>query len=309
VEQSFADYLIEVPVFVRAVDGEIVYWTKGAEHLYGYEWDEAVGRYPHERLRTQFPLPLDDIQAALLSDGFWAGLLGQTRKDGRQLWTESRWRLKGGTTGQMVVESNTDVTARETLTQELSHRVKNTVAVIQGLAHLSLKSSRQTEEFRGFENRLIAVAKAHDILVRHHWDFGDLGELVQGMLEAFHTSDRVSASGPPVRLRPGAVVAYSLALHELATNAIKYGALSVSKGHVDIVWSLAGDQADKLRLVWRESDGPPVQPPATAGFGRRLLETALSHELGGPVLLRFEPEGLICEINGDVQTAPDLPVA
>ncbi|HUO92227.1 MAG TPA: HWE histidine kinase domain-containing protein [Rhizomicrobium sp.] len=300
-ERAIADYLSEAPIFVRRLNGEITYWTEGARRLYGFDWSDAIGKLSHELLQTVFPAPLELINASLVSEGAWEGLLGHTRKDGVSLWTQSGWRMKDG---DVVIETNTDVTQREMLSHELIHRVKNTVAIVQALARLSFSDQAS---YREFSRRLMALGRAHDELLRHHWEHGDLHHILQRTLESFGVLDRASIDGPSVVLKPTAVVAYSLAFHELTTNAVKHGAFSVPAGRVSVQWRLLGDQ--RIYLIWQERGGPPVSAPAKGGFGKRLLESVLSRELGAPVQLRFEPTGFVCELDGPIQKTPDLPAA
>ena len=310
-ERALADYLREVPAFIRRFSGSITYWTDGARSLYGYEWNEAFGRVSHELLQTRFPEPLAVIEQTLAREGHWQGLLGHRRKDGREIWVESRWRLKGDDSepleDRVIVETCTDVTQRETLLHELSHRVKNAIEVVRGLARISLKSCRDTAEFRGFEQRLIAVSQSHDLLIANRWDFGEIGEIVASAAQLFQVGDRLKLEGEKIFLKPNSVLAYTLAIHELITNAIKYGALSVPEGHVDVRWYLSGAEGQRIHLMWRERGGPPVAPPKTEGFGTRLIQNILRAELGdAPLKMRFEPEGLICEFDGPTQKSSDM---
>jgi two-component sensor histidine kinase len=209
-----------------------------------------------------------------------------------------------------VVEQNTDVSDRvraeqhrQLLARELDHRVKNTLAVVQGLARLTFGRSEQ-EKLRVFDERLRALSEAHNALLRESWTHADLRELVEDVLGALNVEGRVSLDGPPAILAPTSAMAYALAFHELATNAIKHGALSTPQGRVALSWDVYGDTADKLRVVWREIGGPLVAPPSQEGFGTRLIRRAVAAELGTPVDLRFEPTGLVCEFDGALQKSP-----
>ncbi len=223
---------------------------------------------------------------------------------------ESSWQLKGEDGGpleeRVVVETCTDVTQRETLLHELSHRVKNAIEVVRGLARISLKSCRDTAEFRDFEQRLIAVAQSHDLLIANRWDYGEITEILTSAAQLFQVTDRLILHGEKVFLKPSSVLAYTLAIHELTTNAIKYGALSVPEGHVDVAWHLS-DGGQRIHLIWQERNGPPVKPPTTEGFGTRLIQNILRAELGdAPLQMRFEPDGLVCEFDGPTQKSVDL---
>lgn len=153
-ETAIAELLAEAPVFVRNFEGEITRWSRGAEYLYGYSSEEAVGQDAAELLNTVFPAPLIEINSRLLKEGRWQGLLKQRRKDGQVIWSESQWRLRGASTDDpkklLVVQTTTDVTACETLSHELQHRIKNIIAVVQGLAHMSLRSVTEKDAVKGF---------------------------------------------------------------------------------------------------------------------------------------------------------------
>ena len=305
-ERALAEHLVHVPAFVRRMDGEIVYWTLGAQELYGFTEDEAIGRNSHELLATVFPRPLPEIEAELQRTSAWQGLLRHTRTDGASLWTESTWRLRGSDGHRLVVEVNTDVTGRELIARELNHRVRNNLAVIQGIARLSFRNSSQAD-VRRFEARLTALSKAHDLLMRGHWTDAELREVASAAIEPFGVADRVTLTGPSVLLRPNSVVAYALAFHELTTNALKHGALSTGAGRVELAWEVYGERGERVHLVWTERGGPPVKAPERVGFGSELIQRAVASELGTPVQLRFEPEGLVCEFDGPTQKTPALP--
>ncbi len=200
------------------------------------------------------------------------------------------------------------------LVDELNHRVKNTLAIVQSLAQQTFRDGAATPEARAaFEGRLVALASAHNLLTREHWDSAELADVVR---QSFHVHglgvDRFEIDGPALRLAPRTAVSIALAMHELTTNAAKYGALANDTGRISVTWRLEGGDGRRLVLSWRESGGPPVSPPATRGFGSRMIERALSSELGGEVRLDFRPDGVVCEIDapaplGDEPTAPLTP--
>jgi PAS domain S-box-containing protein len=183
------------------------------------------------------------------------------------------------------------------MVDELNHRVKNTLAIVQGLAQQSFRGGGVSADVRSsFEGRLAALAAAHDLLTRKNWEGAELRELVVAVVAA-HCGERVAIDGPPLQLAPKLAVTLALALHELCTNAVKYGALSLPDGQVTVAWT--GDE-DRLALRWVESGGPPVTPPRRRGFGTRMIERALASETGGAAKLEFRPKGLICEIEADL---------
>ena len=204
---------------------------------------------------------------------------------------------------------------RELLLNELNHRVKNTLATVQSFAVQTLRTAPTLADGRhAFEARLIALSKGHDVLTRENWQGAGLHEVVGEALGAYMgdaQNPRVGFAGPEVRLRPKTALAISMALHELATNAVKHGALSSQAGRVRLSWAIGGEPA-ALRLHWAETGGPPVVAPRKRGFGSRLIETGLAQDLGGKVRLEFAPDGVICAIeapldeiqaNGGIQQA------
>jgi signal transduction histidine kinase len=196
---------------------------------------------------------------------------------------------------------------RQLLVNELNHRVKNTLTTVQSFAMQTLRNAASLSEGRrAFESRLIALSKAHDVLVRESWEAAGLREIVSDALAAYsgRAENRVRIGGKDIRICPKAALALSMALHELATNAVKYGALSNQSGRVDISWT-----ADtEFRLDWTEAGGPEVHPPARRGFGSRLIEQGLAHEIGGKVELSFESSGVDCTIRAPLEEIRAMPV-
>ncbi|MXQ12404.1 sensor histidine kinase [Microvirga makkahensis] len=186
------------------------------------------------------------------------------------------------------------------LINELNHRVKNTLATVQSVATQTLRNAPSAEAAReAIEARLIALSRAHDVLTRENWEGAHLREIVQQAIEPYrwYGDGRFDIRGADIRLSPRVALAVSMALQELVTNAVKYGALSNDTGRVLIAWRLTG-QADKpsLELCWEEMGGPPVQEPSRRGFGTKLIERSLAQELDGKVEIRFEPGGVVCTI-------------
>jgi PAS domain S-box-containing protein len=190
-----------------------------------------------------------------------------------------------------VTEQRAFEDRRELLIHELNHRVKNTLSLVQSLAH---QSFRGRGDAGGFTARLTALAGAHDLLTREHWEGVSLVDVVAKAVQAF-AAGRVSIEGGPrLLLQPKQAISITMALHELATNATKYGALSVEGGQVSIAWT---DGDGRFRLQWRESGGPAVKPPEHKGFGLRMIERALASDLSGRVTMHFEESGLSCVID------------
>lgn len=187
------------------------------------------------------------------------------------------------------------------LINELNHRVKNTLAMVQAISTQTLRNSGLEPRHReAFEARLMALASAHDVLTRERWESAEIADVVQAALEPHQRGEQAlfRVGGARLRIRPKTALALSLALHELSTNATKYGALSIDEGHVEITWEIAPTpQGERFRLRWSEHGGPPVAVPAERGFGSRLIERGLAAEFGGAVRIDFVPTGLVCTID------------
>jgi len=229
-------------------------------------------------------------------------------------WVEGRGEYVRGEDGHILRSRGVvmDITERKLweerqrlLMNELNHRVKNTLAVVQGLAHQSFRAGASIDQARPvFEARLAALSAAHDLLTRRSWEAAPLRQVVQAAVQATAgaSAARVHAEGPEVSLPPQAAVSFALALHELSTNAVKYGALSADAGEVAVSWTVRGGPGGpELAFRWEEHGGPRVAGPARRGFGSRLIEDALARELGGEVALDFRPEGLVCTIQAKLQ--------
>jgi PAS domain S-box-containing protein len=190
--------------------------------------------------------------------------------------------------------------------KELSHRTKNLMAVVHAISWQTAQKSVDLEDFeQRFIQRLEALARSHDLLVKHDWQGVRLGDLVQAQLDPFLDSftGRLTAEGPPLLLRPSAAQELGLALHELATNASKYGALSVPTGKIDIDWAIdcgPTNGANRFHMIWCETGGPGVRPPVSKGFGTAVVTTALSTTFNGEAELDYRPEGLCWELRAPV---------
>ena len=186
------------------------------------------------------------------------------------------------------------------LINELNHRVKNTLSIVQSLAQQTFKGESSPEEARAaFDARLAALAAAHNLLTRKNWEPTSLLETVTTSISATvgNRTSRVKVEGPDILLSPQTAVSIAMAVHELCTNAIKYGALSGDRGRVRVKWIIEGE-ADRptMRMTWVEEGGPAVQTPQRRGFGSRLIERGIAAELRGTVRLAFEPTGVVCTI-------------
>lgn len=185
------------------------------------------------------------------------------------------------------------------LLEELHHRVKNTLATVMAIASQSLRNATDLEHGReSISHRLIALGRAHDLLLQSHWISASLPAIVRAAIEPFDTPDRKRFvfRGVEIDVGPAAVLALAMALNELCTNAVKYGALSNADGHVEIT-SILDEEAQRFKLTWEEKKGPAVKEPARRSFGARLIENGLARLLHGDARLHFEPTGVICEFD------------
>jgi PAS domain S-box-containing protein len=230
------------------------------------------------------------------------------RPDGTVVWVNNSISTVRDADGrpQGLLAVTLDVTARKRaeaqqtlLTAELSHRVKNTLAVVQAIASQTLRRASSPESFaESFGGRLRALASTHGLLTRTGWHPTDLRVVLQQAVGAHAVGPRrFEIEGPGLELPPKEILTLGLVLHELATNAAKYGALSTTGGRVSVRWALEGlPDRRYLRLVWIERNGPPVTTPVTRGFGIKLIGESVAYELGGTATLAFETAGLRCEI-------------
>ncbi len=294
-------------ILTKDLDGVITSWNRGAERLFGYKADETIGRpitilIPHDRLDEE------------------REILGRIRRGERVDHYETVRRCKDGSLldisltvsplmdaqGKIVGASKIarDITERrqaqerqKLLVNEMQHRIKNTLATVQAIATQTLRNS--PDERDAFVARLHALAGAYDLLRDDNWDQAALNDLVGKALNAFRDKhrERFFVDGPDgIFLDAQKSSLLVMALHELATNAVKYGALSNENGQVRVVWERLGDDpAKRFRLCWTESGGPPVSPPTQKGFGSLLIERALQNHLG-QARLDFAPQGLVCSI-------------
>jgi PAS domain S-box-containing protein len=414
------------PMLAWQLDGSIEFWNTGAERLYGFATDEAIGRSSHALLQTKFPIEFTDLRSQLQNSRYWSGELRHTCKDGREVVVDSRMQLLSDGT---VLEVNRDVTelkqieavlreseqqlrwlasivessddaivsknldgiitswnrgaervfgysageaigqpitivipedrqseereiltgirrgepihfetvrqrklgslvavsltvspvknaegkivgaskiARDiteqrrnqeqiaTLAREAEHRSKNLLATVQATVNLSQSDTSEGLK-RAIEGRIQALANVHSLFVDSRWIGAELSTIATQELAPYSekSKTRVLIEGPQVLLDPTAAQIIAVILHELATNAAKYGALSTANGQVDLKWSHEADR--RLRLCWTETGGPAVQEPTRKGFGRRVTEQMIA-QIKGITRFDWRAEGLVCEI-------------
>jgi two-component sensor histidine kinase len=188
-------------------------------------------------------------------------------------------------------------TQRQLMSRELDHRVKNLLATVNAVARQTFGGSVAPEIFQKYHGRLQAIAAANSLLMEDKWQSAGFREVVEVSLEPFRDRkvDPFALEGPELACSSSASIAFGMALHELCTNAVKYGALSVPEGRVNLTWRLPPG-TDDFEMVWREEGGPAVQASPTAGFGSTVVTRVLAAQLGGTADLDFRPEGLVCTI-------------
>jgi PAS domain S-box-containing protein len=413
-------------IFTWKIGGGITYWSRGAEALYGFTREEAIGRSSHELLQTRPCVSDREREAQIVEHGSWLGELTQTTRDGREITVESRHVRVSYDGETYALETNRDITARKRveaelrkseerfrssvlhspmpimlfdnreeilavsqswldesgyssgelcrledwtdraygqrsaevleilrqiiateppaqpsegvirtkdgrerlwsfvksplgaqsdgrrvfvtvaqdlterkareeqvrlLLREVNHRAKNLLSIVQAIVRQTAARSRE-DFIERFTRRIQALAANHDLLVRNEWRGVDADDLVRAQLAHFAdlVGSRIAVGGPRMRLNAAAAQAIGFTLHELATNASKYGALSVSTGCVDVHWRRDGET---FTISWSERNGPPVRPPAHGGFGSTVIEAMAKQTLGGEVRLDYAPSGLV----------------
>jgi PAS domain S-box-containing protein len=308
-EQRFRGAVEAAPSGMIMVDapGRITMANRLAEKLFGYESGEMIGlpieNLVPERYRAAHPGHRQGYMRSPTARlmGAERDLFG-LRKDGSAIPVELGLSPIQTADGPMTLAAIVDITARkaaesqrELLLAELSHRAKNTLAVVQAIANQTFQTGRdQASAQKAFEGRLIALGIAHDLLINANWEHASFEELAASTLHSQQYTSRVELSGPHVLLSPRQALSLSMAIHELFTNAWKHGALSIASGRVDLRWSFT--DGDRLHIEWREQGGPAVSPPTRRGFGSVLLERILANDLGADVETQFGVDGLVCTI-------------
>jgi PAS domain S-box-containing protein len=312
-EAHFRHMADSAPALIWMTDrtGQITFANKHFGHLFWRPVADMLGTGWRQVVHP------DDV------DAFEAGFLNAFRarcpfkaevrtldKDGQVRWIRTEGVARLDDAGRFLGYTAcgidiTDVKAAEEhqqlLINELNHRVKNTLATVQSIASQSMRNAATAEAAReAFESRILALSRTHDVLTRENWEGAFLTEIVAQALEPYRSygEERLHWSGSKVRLSPRMALALAMALQELATNAVKYGALSNTTGQLHIGWSVDREAREqRLHLRWQESDGPSVQAPARRGFGTRLIERSLAQELNGEVRILFEPTGVVCTVD------------
>jgi PAS domain S-box-containing protein len=291
----------------KDLDGTITSWNRGAERLFGYMAEEVIGKpvtilIPPDRMNEE-PEIIGRVRRGERVDHYDTV---RRRKDGSLIdisLTVSPIKDAGGRIigaskiARDITERKRAQEQQKLLVNEMKHRIKNSLATIQAIATQTL--NQHANERDAFIARLHALDRAHDLLTSETWEKAPLGEIVTQALEPFreHLHERITIDGPAdlcLWLDSTKSVVVAMALHELATNAVKYGALSNGSGRVKVSWE-RHFQPDRVKLIWQESGGPKVSPPKQKGFGSHLIERAFAGQLGGSQLL-FNPQGLSCAL-------------
>jgi PAS domain S-box-containing protein len=301
-------------------DRRVLYVSKTCERLTGVPAEEAQANpnllyslvlpEHRERMLARRLETIHDLTECEEEFEMWHAGTGETRW--HRIITTPRRLDGGGIVWDGIQIDITDHKRSEEhlmlLINELNHRVKNTLATVQSLASQSFRGlkAQGVQDLPGayatFEARLFALARGHDILTRENWEGAGLDEIVTQAFAPYRDvsedCSRIRINGPDLRVAPSMALSLSMALHELCTNAVKYGALGAPEGQVHVSWStLVAASGPRLVMWWKEVGGPPVSPPLRKGFGSRLIQDGLARELNGEVRLDYQPEGVICTID------------
>lgn len=308
-----------VAIFLMDDRQHCVYMNRAAELLTGYSLEEVLARdcplhdVVHHTYPDGRPFPLEEcaIDRAFPENNQERGEEVFVHKDGHFYpvgFTASPIRDDAAQIIGTIIEVR-DITEEKAaaerqrlLTNELNHRVKNTLATVQSIAAQTFRNVADQQARSVFEARVAALSSAHNVLTDANWESAGLTEVVARAL-APHAADendatRFRIAGPDTRLHPKVALTLAMALHELMTNAAKYGALSVPGGRVSVTWTLSRDEGrDRLALTWAETGGPEVVPPTRKGFGSRLIERQLPLEFDGSAAIDFAPGGVVCRLD------------
>ncbi|MCJ8057051.1 PAS domain S-box protein [Shinella curvata] len=292
------------------LDMTITSWNAAAERLYGYSESQAVGRsvlmlVPEDR-KDEEPTILRQIRAGRIVEPYETVRL---RRDGQPVEVllsvspihDASDRVVGASKLTHDITVRKDAERLQTvLVNEMNHRVKNTLATVIAVARQTIgRDNANKADIEAFTSRIGSLSRAQDLLVHGDWQNADLKAVIKQAISPY-PAEAFRIDGPSVPLPPKAVVSLSLALHELATNAAKYGALSVTEGRIAISWRYDPTVGSLLEITWKETDGPAVTPPTRKGFGTLLVERLLAAELRGSAHLSYEETGVTCIIKADM---------
>ena len=307
--QLILDSAIDYAIITMDIDGCVTGWNAGAQRITGYAEADIIGRSGD--VVFTFEDCVSGVFAAELRRAIEAGRAinerWHLRRDGTRFWASGLMMPLVDAGGQPrgflnIIRDRTELRAalerRELLMAEMNHRIKNTFAIVQAVAAQTERYSATAADFQAaFDARLAVLARSNDVLIRADWHDAPLRQVIESAVDAYNGETRqIALEGPSVLLAANLAATISLAFHELATNAVKYGALSTPVGRVNVSWIVTPTRNDASRvdIVWRERGGPAVEPPDHRGFGSQLLHKGMPS--GGTVKLDFQPEGLECRL-------------
>jgi PAS domain S-box-containing protein len=284
---------------------DIILFNPAAERMFGVQHAQALGQPISRFIPQRYRQTHDDHIARFRKTGVTGrsmgalGAISGLRSDGQEFPIEasiSQVEINGENLATVILrditERNANEEARLMLAREVDHRAKNALAVVQAL--VALTTAPTTEAFiAAIQGRVSALARAHNLLAQNRWKGGDLGDIIDEETAGYGHASRIRKSGPQIWLGSDAVQPISLIVHELATNAVKYGALSVPEGRVDITWDVRQDC--RLDFRWAESGGPFVVKPISHGFGSTLITAMGAKQLGGEISIDWNPGGIIVD--------------
>jgi PAS domain S-box-containing protein len=301
----------------KAPDNPIIFANDSFLTLTGYNRDEVLGQ------KFDFLMPdgaTDGIQRAFDHPSDADPEISCRRKDGSLFWATVFINPVANESGDVVQHfaSFVDVTQHNLekdrlrlLLDELNHRSLNTLAAVLAIAKQTLRGMADDEVVGVLEGRVLALSKVQSLLGRASWDSVSLREVADQILQPFGLNDggasRITVKGDEISLRPKTASTLAMVFHELASNAVKHGALSTESGRIAIDWKVeTGAPGARMRLRWQESGGPLVRPPDRTGFGSRLIQKSLAQELNGEVHVAYEPAGVICKIAMPLANGGDI---
>jgi PAS domain S-box-containing protein len=301
---------LDYAIITLDLTGRVTGWNHGAERLTGYPAVEVLGG-PGDLLFTAKDRAEGAFTAEMcraMESGRAANERWHLRRDGSRFWASGLMLPLCGSDGEVegflnimrdCTDSHRETERRKLILSEMNHRLKNVFATVRAVASQTGHHVVASEAFQdSFTERLMALSRSHDLLIRTNWQDAPLLDIVKGALAPYLADEeRVFISGPPVLLPAELVMAMGLAFHELATNAAKYGALSGAQGRVSVTWTLhpEGPDARRVQILWREANGPVVVPPRRRGFGTELLSEGL--DASARVSMRFPSKGVECRIH------------
>jgi PAS domain S-box-containing protein len=309
-QRLLLDHVEDFAIFSLSKEGLVTDWNAGAKLIFGYSREEIIGQSGRVIFTAEdrvSGVPEEEMHTAA-SRGSAIDERWHQRKNGDRFFASGTMRPLRDESGRHLgfVKVARDITERKQheehqkmLLNELTHRVKNTLATVQAIAMQTMRNAPTMQAFQeAFESRLDALAKAHNLLMQNPSQIATLRGLVLGELSHYAADDasRYAIEGEDVPLPSNRAVPIGMMFHELATNAVKYGALSAPSGRVSVSWTV-DRRAWSLHLEWIEAGGPAVREPTRRGFGSRLIERGLAHELDAKVRLTFDPTGIRCTMD------------